>query len=104
MMAKGRNQRLRFKRRRTAETDYHRRMRMLKGGGPRAVVRISNTQVTCQLVSYENEGDRKVLVEKIIEMRKAAREWGLWENFLIRAIHFMRRVRICSWSAFQNFS
>ena len=42
MMAKGRNQRLRFKRRRTAETDYHRRMRMLKGGVPRAVVRISN--------------------------------------------------------------
>ena len=26
----------------------------------------------------ENEGDRKILVEKIIEMRKAAREWGLW--------------------------
>ena len=26
----------------------------------------------------DNEGDRKVLVEKIIEMRKAAREWGLW--------------------------
>ena len=31
-------------------------------------------------------------------------EWGLWKNFLIRAFHFMRRVRICSWSAFQNFS
>jgi len=26
----------------------------------------------------ENEGDRKILVAKIIEMRKAAREWGLW--------------------------
>jgi len=60
-MAKGRNQRLRFKRRRTAETDYHRRMRMLRGGVPRAVVRISNTQVTCQLVCYETSGD-KVLV------------------------------------------
>ncbi|MBR80010.1 MAG: 50S ribosomal protein L18 [Euryarchaeota archaeon] len=57
-MAKGRNQRLRFKRRRTAETDYHRRFRMLRGGAPRAVVRVSNTQVTCQLVSYESEGDR----------------------------------------------
>ena len=57
-MAKGRNQRLRFKRRRTAETDYHRRSRMLRGGLPRAVVRVSNTQVTCQLVSYEPEGDR----------------------------------------------
>ena len=57
-MAKGRNQRLRFKRRRNAETDYHRRSRMLRGGVPRAVVRVSNTQVTCQLVAYEPEGDR----------------------------------------------
>jgi large subunit ribosomal protein L18 len=57
-MAKGRNQRLRFKRRRNAETDYHRRSRMLRGGVPRAVVRVSNTQVTCQLVAYESDGDR----------------------------------------------
>ena len=57
-MAKGRNQRLRFKRRRNAETDYHRRSRMLRGGVPRAVVRVSNTQVTCQLVAYDPEGDR----------------------------------------------
>ena len=59
-MAKGRNQRLRFKRRRTSETDYHRRFRMLRGGVPRAVVRVSNTQVTCQLVTYETDGDRVV--------------------------------------------
>tara|TARA_B100000003_G_C10828186_1_gene329808 strand:+ start:194 stop:709 length:516 start_codon:yes stop_codon:yes gene_type:complete len=71
MMAKGRNQRLRFKRRRNAETDYHRRSRMLRGGLPRAVVRVSNTQVTCQLVIYEPEGDKvissingKTLVDK----------------------------------------
>jgi len=56
-MAKGSNQRLRFKRRRKSETDYPRRMRMLRGGVPRAVVRVSNKQVTCQLVSFTNEGD-----------------------------------------------
>tara|TARA_A100001037_G_C14871403_1_gene509724 strand:- start:185 stop:697 length:513 start_codon:yes stop_codon:yes gene_type:complete len=56
-MAKGRNQRLRFKRRRNAETDYHRRQRMLRGGAPRAVVRVSNTQVTCQLVDFHPDGD-----------------------------------------------
>ena len=33
-MAKGKNQRLRFKRRRNAETDYHRRSRMLRSGIP----------------------------------------------------------------------
>ncbi|MBI88313.1 MAG: 50S ribosomal protein L18 [Euryarchaeota archaeon] len=60
MMAKGRNQRLRFKRRRSAETDYRRRSRMLRGGLPRAVVRVSNTQVTCQLVSYETAGDKVI--------------------------------------------
>ena len=25
-----------------------------------------------------HEGDRKMLVEQVIEMRKAAQEWGLW--------------------------
>ncbi len=29
-------------------------------------------------VIEENEGDRRVLVEQVIQMRKAAREWGLW--------------------------
>jgi len=33
-------------------------MRMLRGGVPRAVVRVSNTQVTCQLVSFDAGGDR----------------------------------------------
>ena len=31
---------------------------MLRGGMPRAVVRVSNTQVTCQLVSFDAGGDR----------------------------------------------
>jgi large subunit ribosomal protein L18 len=57
-MAKGKNQRLRFKRRRNSETDYHRRSRMLRSGIPRAVVRVSNNQVTCQLVGYEKGGDK----------------------------------------------
>ncbi len=59
-MAKGKNQRLKFKRRRHAETDYRRRLKLLKSGKPRAVVRITNTQVICQLVEYEIEGDRVV--------------------------------------------
>ena len=31
--------------------------RMLKGGKPRAVVRVSNSQVTCQLTNFSKEGD-----------------------------------------------
>ena len=56
-MAHGKNQRLRFKRRRVGETDYRRRMKLLRGEQPRAVVRISNTQTICQLVEFNPEGD-----------------------------------------------
>ena len=56
-MAYGKSQRLRPKRRRQGKTDYHRRLRLLRSGAPRAVVRISNTQVICQLVSYNPSGD-----------------------------------------------
>ena len=56
-MAHGKSQRLRPKRRRLGKTDYHRRMRLLRSGAPRAVVRVSNTQVTCQLISYSPGGD-----------------------------------------------
>ena len=80
-MAKGRNQRLRFKRRRNAETDYHRRFKMLRGGTPRAVVSVSNKQVTCQLVAYEKDGDRvistvtgKTLVESYKWPKEASRK------------------------------
>ena len=57
MMAYGKSQRLRPKRRRQGKTDYHRRLRLLRSGAPRAVVRVSNTQVICQLVSYYPGGD-----------------------------------------------
>ena len=60
-MAHGKNQRLRFKRRRTGETDYRRRMRMLRGGATRAVVRVSNTQTTCQLINYDSTGDEVMI-------------------------------------------
>ncbi|MEC9120606.1 MAG: 50S ribosomal protein L18 [Candidatus Thermoplasmatota archaeon] len=70
-MAYGKNQRLRFKRRRNGETDYRRRMKMLRGGFARAVVRVTNTQTICQLVNYEPTGDKvkisidgRTLVEK----------------------------------------
>ncbi|MFL2493337.1 MAG: 50S ribosomal protein L18 [Candidatus Thalassarchaeum sp.] len=59
-MAHGKSQRLRFKRRRNGKTDYRRRLRMLRGGVPRAIVRVSNTQVVCQLAQFDPEGDKIV--------------------------------------------
>lgn len=60
-MVQGRRKRLAYRRRRSGETDYHRRSRLLRARKPRAVVRVSNTQITCQLVNYLASGD-EVLV------------------------------------------
>ncbi len=59
-MAHGRRQRRRYKRRSTGQTDYHRRLKLLRSGTPRAVVRVTNTQVICQLVGYEDDGDQVI--------------------------------------------
>lgn len=56
-MAHGPSQRNAYRRRRTAQTDYRRRLKLLKSSKPRAVVRVSNTQVTCALARYERDGD-----------------------------------------------
>jgi len=59
-MAYGKKQRNNYRRRLESKTDYHRRLRLLKSGLPRAVVRVSNTQTTCQLTNYSKEGDKVV--------------------------------------------
>jgi len=59
-MAHGRRQRRRYKRRSTGQTDYHRRLKLLRSGTPRAVVRVTNTQVICQLVGYDDDGDQVI--------------------------------------------
>ena len=58
MMAQGPRQRNQYRRRKSGETDYRRRLKLLKSGQARAVVRVSNTRVTCQIVTYEKAGDR----------------------------------------------
>lgn len=46
-----------FRRRQSGQTDYHRRLKLLRGKKPRAVVRVSNTRVTCQMVNWSAGGD-----------------------------------------------
>ena len=58
MAVHGKNQRLKYKRRRTGETDYRRRLKLLRGEMPRAVVRVTNTRIVAQIVNYESKGDR----------------------------------------------
>ena len=57
-MAKGTRQRNQYRRRQSGETDYRRRLKLLKSGNARAVVRISNTRVVCQVVNWLKEGDK----------------------------------------------
>ena len=52
MMAHGPRQRNRFRRRMKGLTDYRRRLKLLKSRKSRAVVRVSNTRTTCQLVDW----------------------------------------------------
>jgi large subunit ribosomal protein L18 len=58
MMANGSKQRNKYRRRRTGETDYRRRLKLLKSGKARAVVRVSNTRGVCQVVSWMDDGDK----------------------------------------------
>ena len=53
----GNNRRSIFRRRKAGVTDYRRRLKLLRGRMPRAVVRVSNTRTTCQLVSWAADDD-----------------------------------------------
>ena len=53
----GNNRRSIFRRRKAGLTDYRRRLKLLRGNKARAVVRISNTRTTCQLVTWAADGD-----------------------------------------------
>ena len=57
-MASGPRQRNQYRRRRSGETDYRRRLKLLKSGNARAVVRVSNTRVVCQVISWQADGDK----------------------------------------------
>jgi large subunit ribosomal protein L18 len=69
MAVHGKNQRLKYKRRRTGETDYRRRLKLLRGEMPRAVVRVSNTKVVAQIVNYEKDGDKIAVQSNSSELR-----------------------------------
>jgi len=54
----GTRQRVPFRRRRQGRTDYRRRLKLLRSGEARAVVRKSLSQVQVQIIDYDERGDR----------------------------------------------
>lgn len=60
-MGSGPRYRMPLRRRHEGKTDYRRRLRLIKSGKTRAVVRISNKNIKIQFVIYKSEGDHIVL-------------------------------------------
>ena len=57
-MTYGGKQRNQYRRRMSGETDYRRRLKLLRSGNARAVVRVSNTRTVCQVVNWKVDGDK----------------------------------------------
>ena len=80
---RGNRQRSVFRRRRAGLTDYRRRLKLLRGNKPRAVVRVSNTRHTCQLGSWEKEGD---LVTATVTGSDLLKKYGWPESFSQKSV------------------
>jgi len=63
-VVEGARKRIPFRRRREGRTDYRRRLRLLRSGRVRAVVRKSLNQMQVQIIRYDGHGDR-VLVSAV---------------------------------------
>lgn len=59
-----------MRRRRESRTDYHQRLRLLKSGKPRLVVRVSNQHVRAQLAVLGAGGDETVASAHSSELRE----------------------------------
>ncbi len=57
-MKSNKRYRMPLKRRREGKTDYRQRLRLLKSGKPRVVVRLSNKNIRVQFATYDETGDQ----------------------------------------------
>jgi len=82
-MMRGTRRRSVLRRRRLGLTDYRRRLKLLRGLKPRAVVRVSNTRTTCQLVSWAKDGD---IVSVTVTGSDLLKKYGWPENFSQKSV------------------
>ncbi|MBN1896676.1 MAG: 50S ribosomal protein L18 [Candidatus Aenigmarchaeota archaeon] len=69
-MPRGRKKIVPHRRRRELKTNYHSRLKLLKSGKPRLVVRKSLNKVVCQIVEYQAEGDKTLFTADSTELKK----------------------------------
>ena len=58
------------RRRRESKTDYRQRLRLLRSGKNRMVVRRSASNITCQIVGYQSKGDKTLVTADSKQLRK----------------------------------
>lgn len=69
-MATGPRYRVEYRRKRAGLTSYSKRLKLLKSGMPRFVVRKSNNAVVCQVVEYSENGDKTVAAATSLALKK----------------------------------
>lgn len=74
-MADSTNYEVPFRRRREQKTDYNQRLKLLKSGKPRLVVRLSNKHTRVHISEYNKEGDEN----HAHSLSKELEEYG-WEH------------------------
>ncbi|MEK6808858.1 MAG: 50S ribosomal protein L18 [Nanoarchaeota archaeon] len=60
-MSKGNTYTVKFRRRREGITDYYKRLRLLKSGMPRLVIRKFLNTISAQIVTYSKHGDNVIV-------------------------------------------
>jgi large subunit ribosomal protein L18 len=59
-----------YKRRREKKTDYRRRLKLLLSQKPRIVIRRKLNSIICQVITYEEKGDRTIASANSLELKK----------------------------------
>ena len=72
-----------FRRRKAGLTDYRRRLKLHRGRKPSAVVRVSNTRTTCQLVTWAASGD---LVTVSVTGSDLSKKYGWPQDFSKKSV------------------
>ncbi len=69
-MAQGPKEKVKFRRERELKTNYKTRLALVKSRGERLVVRISNKNVTCQIIVHGEAGDKVLASGSSKELQK----------------------------------
>lgn len=69
-MSHGPRYRVPFRRRREGRTDYRQRLGLLRSGGPRAVVRLTNHRILVAVTGFDPAGDRVLAAADSLELAR----------------------------------